>query len=74
MLEEILSTVKDSAVMGLYGVQKTIAVGAWYILWQRQEVVNGGKVEPAKSTVFAIQAISATYAKALSSSQPVLIR
>uniref|UniRef100_N1QXY3 DYW domain-containing protein n=1 Tax=Aegilops tauschii TaxID=37682 RepID=N1QXY3_AEGTA len=74
MLEEILSTVKDSAVMGLYGVQKTIAVGAWYILWQRQEVVNGGKVEPAKSTVFAIQAISGNYAKALSSSQPALIR
>ena len=39
-----------------------IAVGAWYIWWQRREVVKGERVASTPSTVFSIQALDANFA------------
>ena len=38
-----------------------MAVGAWYIWWQRREVVNGGSIAPPKLTSFSIQALTLNY-------------
>lgn len=71
VLEEILKEYRQtfSGDESVWCVQEMIAVGALYIRWQRREVVNGGKVAPAESIAFAIQAISVNYAKA-SHNQP----
>lgn len=43
---------------GQIGLKEIIAVGVWYIWWQRREAVKGVKVAPAMNTVFAIQALT----------------
>ena len=42
---------------------ETIAVGAWYIWWQRLEFVKGEKIAPAPSTAFSIRALTANFGK-----------
>jgi ribonuclease HI len=62
VLEEILrGPLKNNPVIGLLGLKETILVAAWYIWWQRREVVKGETVAPVKKSVFSIQAITANY-------------
>ena len=39
-----------SLAFGQIGLKEIIAVGAWYIWWQRGEAVKGVKVAPAMNT------------------------
>ena len=47
-----------------------VAVGAWYIWWQRREAVKGNSVAPPSRTSFAIQALAANYKGAESRAPP----
>jgi hypothetical protein len=57
VFEEILrSPCKKSPVLGQQGLQKTIAVAAWYIWWQRREAVKEENVVQVARPTFSIQA------------------
>lgn len=63
VLEEILRLpLQKSPVLGQLGLQETIAVGGWYIWWERREAVKGNRVKLPPSSAFAIQAITANHA------------
>jgi hypothetical protein len=38
-----------------------VAVGCWYIWWQRRELVKGENTSPPKSSAFAINALAANF-------------
>ena len=42
-------------------IKELLAVGAWYIWWQRREAVKGEKVAPPARSSFAIQALTLNY-------------
>ena len=62
VLEEILRN-KDPTIasLGTTGFKEVIAVGSWYIWWQRREAVNGVAVAPPTRSAFAILALAANY-------------
>jgi hypothetical protein len=42
-------------------IHELIAVGGWYIWWQRREAVKGERVSPPKNSAFAIRALTANF-------------
>ena len=52
------------------GIKEVIAVGAWYIWWQRRQVVKGEKVAPPRCTSFSIQALTLNYKGEASRASP----
>ena len=50
-----------SPVLCQLGLQETIAIGCWYIWWQRREIVKGIQVASPKSSAFAINALKANF-------------
>ena len=72
VLEEILqSSIRRSPVLGQLGLQETVAVGAWYIWWERRQAMKGETVKNALSSVFAIQAIAANHVVRPSAPVPI---
>ena len=61
---------KKSPVFGQLGLQETIAVGVWYIWWERREAVKGQMVNTAASTSFAIQAITTNHVVRSNTARP----
>jgi hypothetical protein len=62
VLEEILrGNSKTPEHLVNIGLKEAIVVGAWYIWWQRGELVNGEKVVPLDQIAFSIQALAANY-------------
>jgi hypothetical protein len=71
ILEEILtSPSKQSPVVGLLGMKKTILVAGWYIWWKRCETVKGESVANAKNSAFSIHAITTNYGAATKAIAP----
>jgi ribonuclease HI len=62
VLEHILCS-PNSKVPWLENVKthELLAVGCWYIWWQRRELVKGENVSPPKSSAFAINALAANF-------------
>jgi hypothetical protein len=62
VLEHILCS-PNSKVSWLENVKthELLAVGCWYIWWQRRELVKGENVSPPKSSAFAINALAANF-------------
>ena len=65
VLEELLrnhfNTPDHLAAVGL---KEIIAVGAWYIWWQRREAVKGETVAPPSRTSFSIHALALNFQEA----------
>ena len=71
VLEEILRwPVQRSPILGHLGLQEVVAVGAWYIWWQRREFVKGEKVINPTSTAFSILAITGNFSRATNMQEP----
>lgn len=71
VLEEFLrKEIKLSPNLCNLGFNESISVGAWYIWWQRRESVKGNSVAPPERSAFAIQALTANFAKSLGSADP----
>jgi hypothetical protein len=62
VLEHILCS-PNSKVSWLENVKthELLAVGCWYIWWQRRELVKDENVSPPKSSAFAINALAANF-------------
>ena len=70
-LEEILrSQIHTPDNLKHIGMKELIAVGAWYIWWQRREAVKGENVAPPDRTSFAIQALTLNYKGAATGATP----
>jgi hypothetical protein len=55
VLEKLIcSKMKRCPVLGHMGLQEMIAVGCWYIWWQRRQFVNGLPVTKPSSSASAI--------------------
>jgi hypothetical protein len=62
IMEQILCSEKRMlAVLNQVGLQEIVAVGSWYIWWQRREVVKGEKISPVMNTTSSIRALTANY-------------
>jgi hypothetical protein len=65
VLEFILCDLNQkSPVLGHLGLQETIAVGYWYIWWQRRLIVRGESVSTPTSAAFAINSSTANFGAA----------
>ncbi|XP_047079825.1 LOW QUALITY PROTEIN: histidine-rich protein PFHRP-II-like [Lolium rigidum] len=62
VLEHILrSPNRDAPNLERVSLHELIAVGGWYIWWQRREAVKGERVSPPKNSTFAIKALTANF-------------
>jgi hypothetical protein len=62
VLEHILrSPNRDAPNLERVSLHELIAVGGWYIWWQRREAVKGERVSPPKNSAFAIKALTANF-------------
>jgi ribonuclease HI len=52
---------RSSPVMGQPDLQTLVAVGAWYIWWERRQAVKGEKVPPPLRSAMPIIVLSANY-------------
>lgn len=71
VLEEILrDQFQVSTNAALSDLKALILVGAWYIWWQRSELVKGEQLAPPGHTAFSIQALTANYGGAQANAVP----
>lgn len=62
VLEEILRwPVQRSPILGHLGLQEVVAVGAWYIWWERREAKKGATVKNPIDSRFSIHAIASNH-------------
>lgn len=61
VLKELMRNCGKPAILDMKHWKETIAVGAWYIWWQRRQAVKGEHVAPAPSSAFAIHALSSKF-------------
>lgn len=75
VLEEMLRWPRqNSPLLGHLGLQETVAVGAWYIWWERREAMKGVKVKPPMNSAFSIHAIASNYAGQLTDGSMDVVR
>ena len=72
VLEEILRN-KNPCIpsLGRIGFKEAVAIGSWYIRWQRREAVKGEQVKNLTRSAFAILALTTNFQGANSGVQPV---
>lgn len=62
---------KKYPVIGNFHLMEIIAVSAWYVWWQRRETFKGESIlAPARSTTFAMQALTTYYNKTMNKLKP----
>ena len=75
VLESLLrGTNPDTPSPGRIGFKEAVAVGAWYIWWQRREVVKGESVASPPQSAFAVLAITANYQGAKPNKEPRVVQ
>jgi hypothetical protein len=52
---------RPSPVMGQSDLQTLVAVGAWYIWWERRQTVKGEKLPPPQRSGMSITVLAANY-------------
>ena len=62
VLEESLRwPVQKSPILGHLGLQEVVAIGAWYIWWERREAKKGATVKNPIDSRFSIHAIASNH-------------
>ena len=60
----LLQPAEECVVLGLKNSTEAIAIGSWYLWWERRKLVHNEKVQEPKFIAMAIRALVANYTMA----------